>query len=51
MGFFSRLAQGLKNTKKSFFEKLKYVFTGNDIDEDFFEQVQPKRFWIDFVPR
>ena len=26
MGFFSRLAQGLKNTKKSFIEKLKYVF-------------------------
>ena len=40
MGFFSRLAQGLKNTKKSFFEKLKYVFTGNDIDEDFFEELE-----------
>lgn len=40
MGFFSRLAQGLKNTKKSFLEKLKYVFTGNDIDEDFFEELE-----------
>ncbi len=40
MGFFSRLAQGLKNTKKSFFEKLKYVFTGNDIDEDFYEELE-----------
>ena len=25
MGFFSRLVSGLKNTKKSFAEKLKYV--------------------------
>ena len=40
MGFFSRLAQGLKNTKKSFFEKLKYVFTGNDIEEDFYEELE-----------
>lgn len=40
MGFFSRLASGLKNTKKSFFEKLKYVFTGNDIDEDFYEELE-----------
>lgn len=40
MGFFSRLASGLKNTKKSFFEKLKYIFTGNDIDEDFYEELE-----------
>lgn len=40
MGFFSRLVSGLKNTKKSFSEKLKYVFTGNDIDEDFFEELE-----------
>ena len=40
MGFFSRLAQGLKNTKKSFLEKLKFVFTGNDIDEDFYEELE-----------
>ena len=40
MGFFSRLVSGLKNTKKSFFEKLKYVFTGNDIDEDFYEELE-----------
>lgn len=40
MGFFSRLASGLKNTKKSFSEKLKYVFTGNEIDEDFFEELE-----------
>lgn len=40
MGFFSRLFGGLKNTKKSFGEKLKYVFTGNEIDENFFEELE-----------
>lgn len=40
MGFFSRLVSGLKNTKKSFSEKLKFVFTGNDIDESFFEELE-----------
>ena len=40
MGFFSRLVNGLKNTKKSFSEKMKYIFTGNDIDEDFFEELE-----------
>ena len=40
MGFFSRLVSGLKNTKKSFSEKLKFVFTGNDIDESFFDKLR-----------
>lgn len=40
MGFFSRLVDGLKNTKKSFSEKFKYIFTGNEIDEDFFEELE-----------
>ena len=40
MGFFSRLVSGLKNTKKSLSEKLKYIFTGNDIDEDFYEELE-----------
>lgn len=40
MGFFSRLVNGLKNTKKSFSEKFKYIFTGNDIDEDFYEELE-----------
>lgn len=40
MGFFSRLVSGLKNTKKSLSEKLKYVFTGNDIDEEFYEELE-----------
>lgn len=40
MGFFSRLVSGLKNTKKSLGEKLKYIFTGNEIDEDFFEELE-----------
>ncbi len=40
MGFFSRLFEGMKKTKKSFGEKLKYIFTGNEIDEDFFEELE-----------
>lgn len=40
MGFFSRLKEGLKNTKKSFAEKLKYAFTGNDIDQDFYDELE-----------
>lgn len=40
MGFWSRLFKGMKKTKKSFSEKLKYIFTGNDIDEDFFEELE-----------
>ncbi len=40
MGFFSRLFEGMKKTKKSFGEKLKYIFTGNDIDEDFYEELE-----------
>lgn len=40
MGFWSRLFEGMKKTKKSFSEKLKYIFTGNDIDEEFFEELE-----------
>ena len=40
MGFFSRLFSGMQRTKKSFGEKLKYLFTGNDIDEEFFEELE-----------
>lgn len=40
MGFFSRLFEGMKKTKKSFGEKLKYIFTGNDIDEEFYEELE-----------
>ena len=40
MGFWSRLFEGMKKTKKSFSEKLKYIFAGNDIDEDFFEELE-----------
>lgn len=40
MGFFSRLVDGMKKTKKSFSEKLKYIFTGNDLDEDFYEELE-----------
>ena len=40
MGFFSRLFSGMQRTKKSFAEKLKYIFTGNDIDEEFYEELE-----------
>ena len=40
MGFFSRLIEGMKKTKKSFGEKLKYAFTGNDIDQDFYDELE-----------
>ena len=40
MGFFSRLKEGLKNTKKSFGEKLRYAFTGNEIDQDFYDELE-----------
>ena len=40
MGFFARLAEGMKKTKKTFAEKLKYAFTGNDIDQDFYDELE-----------
>ena len=40
MGFFSRLFEGMKNTKKTFGEKLKYAFTGNDLDQNFFDELE-----------
>ena len=40
MGFFSRLVDGMKKTKKSFSEKMKYIFTGNDLDEDFYDELE-----------
>ena len=40
MGFWSRLFDGMKKTKKSFSEKMKYIFTGNEIDEEFFEELE-----------
>lgn len=40
MGFFSRLFSGMQKTKKSFYDKLKYVFTGNEIDQEFYEELE-----------
>jgi len=40
MGFFSRLFKGNDKTKKSFGEKLKYIFTGNELDEAFYEELE-----------
>ena len=40
MGFFSKIFNGLKKTKNALAEKLKYVFTKNELDEDFFEELE-----------
>ena len=40
MGFFSRLFSGMQKTKKNFADKLKFIFTGNEIDEEFFEELE-----------
>ena len=40
MGFFSKLINGLKKTKTAFSEKLKYIFSKNELDEDFFEELE-----------
>lgn len=40
MGLFSKLFSGLKKTKTALSEKLKYVFSKNELDEDFFEELE-----------
>lgn len=40
MGFFQRLFSGNNKTKKSFGEKLKYIFTGSEIDQDFYDELE-----------
>ena len=40
MGFFSKLFDGLKKTKTALSEKLKYVFSKNELDEDFYEELE-----------
>lgn len=40
MGFFSKLFNGLKKTKTALSEKLKYVFSKNELDEDFYEELE-----------
>lgn len=40
MGFFSKIKEGLKKTKDAFTSKLKYVFSKNELDEDFFEELE-----------
>ena len=40
MGIFSKIFNGLKKTKNALAEKLKYVFTKNELDEDFFEELE-----------
>ncbi|MCR5553803.1 MAG: signal recognition particle-docking protein FtsY [bacterium] len=40
MGFFARLFSGNSKTKMSFAEKLKYIFTGSEITEDFYDELE-----------
>lgn len=40
MGFFSKIFNGLKKTKNALSDKLKYVFTKNELDDDFFEELE-----------
>lgn len=40
MGFFSKLISGLKKTKTALSEKLGYVFSKNELDDDFYEELE-----------
>lgn len=40
MGLFSKIAAGLKKTKDALSSKLKYVFTKNEIDQDFYDELE-----------
>lgn len=40
MGLFSKIKAGLVKTKSALASKLKYVFTKNELDEDFFEELE-----------
>ena len=40
MGIFSKLFNGLKKTKTALTDKLKYVFSKNELDDDFFEELE-----------
>lgn len=40
MGFFSKLFNGLKKTQTALSDKLKYVFSKNELDDEFFEELE-----------
>ena len=40
MGFFSKILEGLKKTKQAFQNKIKYIFTKNEIDANFYEELE-----------
>ena len=40
MGFFQRLFKGNDKTKQSFGEKLKYLFTGSELDQEFYDELE-----------
>ena len=40
MGFFSKIAQGLKRTKEAFSKKIYELFKGRALDDDFYEELE-----------
>lgn len=40
MGFFSKIAQGLKKTKEAFSKKIYSLFSGRALDDEFFEELE-----------
>ena len=48
MGFFSRIAEGLKKTKENFSDKIKAVFSTAKLDDDFFDELEETLIISDF---
>lgn len=40
MGFFSKLLGGLSKTKKAFTDNMKYLFTKNELNDEFYEELE-----------
>ncbi len=40
MGFFSKIANGLKRTKEAFSKKIYELFKGRALDDDFYEELE-----------
>ena len=48
MGFFSKIAEGLKKTKENFSNKIKAVFSTAKLDDDFFDDLEETLIISDF---
>ena len=48
MGFFSKIAEGLKKTKDAFSDKIKAVFSADKLDDDFFDDLEETLIISDF---